>query len=300
MILPDDLDFQTETAKEVNSQCFVNENPNPKSQLGVFKDMSNAEYHASKAISKSGLDALAKTPAHLWYYQQQGSRSSKAKDFGSVFHDVTLMGVEFTKPLYPIEPDFNKRSAAGREEYQQWLSLLASNQTPITHEEWEMALAMRDSVLMNPYARWLIEEAQKEMACENSHFWVDDETFIYCRVRPDIKLISKGILGDLKSTLNCTPAEFSKSIYDYRYHVQDAMYCDGVQQTESTEISDFWFIATEKKASRPVTVAYRLDEAARNLGRALYRRDLNHYAQLLEQDDFTHPVEIDLPYYAYK
>lgn len=273
---------------------------NDEPKIGVFRNMPNAEYHASSAISKSGLDALATTPSHLWYYQQQGSRSSQSKEFGSLFHDLTLMGVEFTKPLYPIEPECNKRTIAGREDYQQWHRSLAPHQMPITQNEWEMALAMRDSVLMHPYARWLIEEAQKEIACENSHFWVDNETFVYCRVRPDIKLLNKGILGDLKSTDDCSRASFSKAIYEYRYHVQDAMYCDGVQETEDTEINQFWFIATEKKPTKPVTVAYHLSNRARSLGRELYRIDLNHYSQLLEQDDFTHPVEIDLPYYAYK
>ena len=158
---------------------------------------------------------------------------------------------------------------------------------------------MRDSVLMHPYARWLIEEAQKELACENSHFWIDDETFNYCRVRPDIKLLSKGILGDLKTTEDCSSKEFSKTIFDYRYHVQDAMYCDGVSKTEG-EVTDFWFIATEKKHEKPVTVAYRLDTAARSLGQEIYRNNLASYAELMAQDSFTHPVEIALPYWAFK
>lgn len=268
--------------------------------MGVFKDMSNADYHASGAISKSGLDKLAQSPAHLWYYQQQGCESTKAMDFGSLFHDLVLMGSDFVSKFYKVMPDFYLRTQAGRDEKEQWLSMLASWQTPVTQDDWDMCVAMRDSVMMHPYAKWLIEQAQKEMACENSNFWCDDETFAYCRVRPDIKLLSHGILGDLKTTADCTPREFAKSIADYRYHVQDAMYRDGVFQTEGVEINDFWFIATEKTAENPVTVAYRLDEVARTKGMELYRRDLNLYAELMEQDDFMKPAEISMPAWATK
>jgi exodeoxyribonuclease VIII len=262
--------------------------------------MPNSDYHSSGAISKSGLDKLAQSPAHLWYYQQQGCESTKAMDFVSLFHDLVLMGSDFVSKFYKVMPDFYLRSQSGRDEKTTWLAMLASWQTPVTKDDWEMCIAMRDSVMMHPYAKWLIEQAQKEMACENSHFWCDDETFAYCRVRPDIKLLSHGILGDLKTTADCTPREFSKSIADYRYHVQDAMYRDGVFQTEGFEINDFWFIATEKTAEKPVTVAYRLDEVARTKGLELYRRDLNLYAELMEQDDFMKPAEISMPIWATK
>ena len=113
MIL-EDLDFSSETSLPSESHVQAKVADKNSHPLGVFKDMPNAEYHSSPAISKSGLDALEKSPSHLWYYQQQGSRGSDAKSLGTIFHDVVLMGLEFASTIYLVEPEFNKRSDNGK------------------------------------------------------------------------------------------------------------------------------------------------------------------------------------------
>ena len=321
-------DFELDDLPEIagsNNGAFMEESrpvqqdssPKIATPMGVFKDMSNADYHASGAISKSGLDKLAQSPAHLWYYQQQGCESTKAMDFGSLFHDLVLMGSDFVSKFYKVMPDFYLRSQAGRDEKEQWLSRLASWQTPVTQDEWAMCVAMRDSVMMHPYARALIEKAQSDVTCENSHFWVDEETFNYTRIRPDFAVYggcelrlcdgrkifigeTECIPGDLKSTIDCTPNEFKWSMSKYRYHVQDQMYRDGIFQTTGFTPKTFLFLATEKKLEKPVTAIYYLNESALSEGNELYRANMRMYAELMEQDDFMQPAEISMPIRAIK
>ncbi len=268
--------------------------------LGVFKEMSNDDYHSSSAISKSGLDQLRKSPAHLWYYQKQGSRRTRALDLGSLFHDLVLMPDDYFNLHYKLMPEFNLRTTAGRDDRDAWLNILASYQVPVTTADMELVEAMRDSILMHPEAGWLVREARASGECENSHFVIDEETFTYTRCRPDLKLMNHALLGDLKSTEDASQSAFENNMKLHRYHVQDAMYRHIVQQTDGIQIMDFWFIAVEKKVDRPVTAVYRLSPKDLQDGWEQYRADIQFYEEMLSNDSFTAPVEVSLPQYARK
>jgi len=290
-------DFPDSEGDEIQEKAKRSEAPK-----GVYTDMSNYDYHNSKAISNSGLSKLdpeTGSPAHLGAYLDKGSRRTAALDFGAIFHDITLMPQSYVDAHYAISPKYDLRNSKDVIAKENFYKDVEPGIIVINEQDYALAKAMRESVLDNPTARWLIEAAQDENGCENSHFWYDKKTYNYCRVRPDIACLSKGILGDLKSTADCSPKEFKKSVYDYNYHQQQAMYTDGVEQTTDAIVNDFQFIVTEKKLDLPITVIYRLDPEAVDKGNNDYRDRMYQYAQLLRKNSFYDPVDLSLPRYAF-
>ena len=57
----------------------------------IIDGLSNADYHAHPAISKSGLDKIAKSPAHYKAAREAEHEGSDALVFGSAFHDYILL-----------------------------------------------------------------------------------------------------------------------------------------------------------------------------------------------------------------
>jgi exodeoxyribonuclease VIII len=89
---------------------------------------------------------------------------------------------------------------------------------------------------------------------------------------------------DLKTTEDASPEEFAKSCANYRYHVQDPFYRDGLAAVKRKPRA-FVFIAVEKKAPHAVGV-YVLRAEDVELGRMQYRANLNRYAECLQSGKF--------------
>lgn len=158
----------------------------------------------------------------------------------------------------------------------------------LTEEQWEHLHGMRAAVFAHPAASaLLLADGEAELSC----YAVCPITGVLLRTRPDW-LRKDGIVADLKSTEDAGPEEFARSIANWRYHVQDPMYCDvigeAIRQSGNTEFTSpkhFVFIAVEKKPPYAVGV-YKLREEDVELGRAEYRNDLNDYADCLQSDHF--------------
>jgi exodeoxyribonuclease VIII len=111
---------------------------------------------------------------------------------------------------------------------------------------------------------------------EESFFWQDPVTGLVCKCRPD--LWKDGVLVDVKTTINASPHEFSRTIANMMYHFQAAYYLDGVSAVLGEPFREFVIIAIEKEP--PYAVAtYRLDEATIDAGRMLYRKALRTLRQ---------------------
>ena len=160
----------------------------------------------------------------------------------------------------------------------------------MTQEQWDQVHAMRDAVMKHPAANALLTGAPG--FAELSVYWKDPETGELCRCRPDFWRMD-GIVVDLKSTEDASPAAFARSMSKYHYHVQNSFYMDGInlalrqagvvggfddRPKHPTSAKAFVFVACEKRYPYAVGV-YALDPASVELGRATYRRNLNTYAE---------------------
>ena len=230
----------------------------------IIFDMPNAAYHASEAISKSGLDQIARSPAHYKY--SPSANDSEALILGSAFHDFVLLPDVFKKTYVVLPEDFNSKTKAGKAE----LAALKKAGKVILKADWMHSIdGMAASIKRHPKASKLLQNGKPEV----SIFWVDSDTGLDCRCRPDF-IHDSGILVDLKSTVDASPAAFSRSAAKFRYHVQDAFYSEGYKQATGSFPRGFVFVAVEKKT--PFAVGcYELDDEAKALGRFLFENDLN-------------------------
>jgi len=258
---------------------------------GIYYDISNEDYHNGDGVSKSNLDDIAKCPAiYQWKKKAPECEEKKAAlNIGTALHCLLLESDEFDKRFIVPEP-INRRTNAGKEEFKQMMELATiNNQILITSEEKNKLLLMRDSAFAHPTAKKLLE---MDGHYESSIYWIDDETQILCKIRPD-KLISNyktSMIIDIKKTNDIE--NFGRSIELYRYHVQDAMYCEGYKKQFGI-VPHFVFIAVSETIDcgrYPVRV-FVLDDYDKDVGHQLFRRDLNTYAECIKNNTW-HGFEV--------
>lgn len=260
----------------------------------IIYDMSNADYHAHSAISKSGLDKIAISPAHYLAYKQGETKRTAALDFGGALHDFILLPETFAQNHIVLPEDFNARLKASQEQLKEWEDC---GKNIVKYSDFEKIQAMAQSVKAHPSANGLLQNGRAEV----SIFWQDEETGEACRCRPDY-WNQHNIIVDLKTTQDASPQGFAKSIANYRYHVQAAFYMQGVYAVTGKYPKGFVFIAIEKEPPYAVGV-YALDENALALGRELFQRDLRtlHEAKQSQQWQAYNPkIEtLSLPAWAF-
>jgi len=129
----------------------------------------------------------------------------------------------------------------------------------------------------------------------------DPETGLLCRCKPDF-IVSDGLLIDLKTTVSADAFEFSKKIWDFRYHLQAAFY-QAVAKWAGLPCRDqFVFVALEKEEPFDLAV-FTLDIGALDKGQAEYRYGLDRLAHALNTKEFpgyqTDIQTISLPPWAW-
>lgn len=238
---------------------------------GVYPDMTNDAYHSGPGISKSGLDLIARSP--YLYRHRPEIETTRAMLIGSAFHAATLEPGTFTD-LFAVAPEVNARTNAGKAELELFRQE-NDGKTILAREDAEKVAAMAKAVLDHPMAANILRDDQGR--AETSIFHTDEPTGELIKVRPDWMV--EDLLVDLKSTEDATPDAFSKSCWNYRYHVQAAFYLDTANAALGFErFRSFVFIVCEKKPPFQVAV-YLADRQMIEAGRAQYRKDMETYHQ---------------------
>lgn len=263
---------------------------------GIYYDISNEDYHGGKGVSKSQLDYLAECPALYKWVKNAPVDDDKtgALDIGTAFHCLLLEPDEFSKRFLVPKP-INRMTKAGKEEYAEMIKRADDlGQVLITAEENKKLLLMRDSALAHPIAKWLIECDGKT---ESSIYWRDSDTDILCRCRPDKFIEEFNWIGDVKTSADIT--RFRAHSYDYRYHVQDPFYSDGVKTiTGSNPVFVFLVVSTVINCGRYPVQTIVLDDIAKDAGRNEYKRNLQTLLECERTTEFPGLQTISLPYWA--
>lgn len=253
-------------------------------------------YHRGPGISKTGLDHVARSPATFYSLHLDPARPPEKERAGQLegqlAHCAILEPDEFDKryavlpadaPRRPTEAQWNakKPSPESVEAMEWWRAWNESSagRTIITHAQRETALRQAESVRRLPD----VAEALAAGRPEVSAYWIDPDTGVLCRCRPDWVHPAGDngvILLDVKTYSDASPAEFARQIARKRYHVQDAFYSDGFARASGLDVLAFVFVAVETEWPYAAS-AVMLDDQGREAGRALYRQDLESYARCL-------------------
>lgn len=252
--------------------------------------MTNAEYHASGAVSKSVLDMIHKSPAYYKWCMENPREQTDSMLLGSVVHKLVLEPQDFGSE-YAVIPECDRRTKDGKAVYKAFCDALQDGVTAVPGDVYRQAQAMADAVKAHPVAAKLLTDGK----AEESYFWEQDG--IKCSCRPDW-LRNDGIVVDLKTTKDASPEGFQKSAYNFRYYVQAWWYINGLRKC-GIDATEFVFIAVESTA--PYTVAvYSADSMFYRLGEIEATQDFEKYKECLdsgvwygyEKEPGIHPLSI--------
>lgn len=252
-------------------------------------DWSAEKYHADRtAVSKSWLDYIHRSPAHLKAYLDGLIQPTPRMAFGTLVHSWVLEPDSIASRYMKI-PKLDRRykdQKAKAEELE--AEARERGVTMVDEETWELASAIRDAVYRHKAAAVILGKGEPEQ----SVLWTNPETGELCKARADWL---RDFIVDVKTTEDASPDAFAKSIANYRYHVQDAHYREGFERDR------FVWIAVEIKPPYAVAV-YMDNEDMLALGKAHRDRDLATYVECKEKNEWPgYPEviqEIHLPRWA--
>lgn len=163
----------------------------------------------------------------------------------------------------------------------------------ISQDQLDIATGVVESIRKHPKAAALLSGGEAEV----SLFWDDSETGYQCKGRVDY-LRPGGVIVDLKTTKDASLNEFKRSIANFGYHRQQAMYKDGYAAATGNECAAFVFVAVETKPPYAVGV-YMLDDESEQKGRNEYQELLKQFASCQESGEwpaYSDDIEIiELP-----
>jgi exodeoxyribonuclease VIII len=260
---------------------------------------TNEEYHGCKtAVGSTLLKTILKSPASFLHRYQNPTKSMPHLEFGSAMHTLLDSQDKFLEE-YIASPNFgDMRNAANKAMRAEWITRIKPHAKILSEDDYIKLFGMYQSVLKHPQARGLIKKPGRG---EHSLFYSDPITGISCKVRPDRFLETDNILVDFKTTTDITEDGFSRSMWQYRYDFQAAMYAEALSLITGVRPKVCAIIAIEKEPPFEVAV-YRLNDETLYKGALDYRRALDTLAACLKTNEWRtyQPSwkEIGLPAWA--
>jgi exodeoxyribonuclease VIII len=257
--------------------------------LGIHNDVPESEYHAPAfgVVSKSALDAIVRSPAHYLHWHTTPREPTDAMLFGRAFHCAALEPERFAT-AYVVKPEFgDQRTPANKARRLEWEAQNAGSEA-ISAAWRDKALRMAEVLRAHPLVSRMLVGGQSEVTVT----WRDEQTGLPCKSRADYYVPQRAMVVDLKSTADASPDAFRKSIANYRYHVQDALYRDAFRGA-GAPIQHFVMVAVEKEGPHGVAV-YSLDAESIAMGYGAARQGIDALAHAVKTDDWRgYPAQIN-------
>lgn len=269
---------------------------------GIHYNVSRVEYDKIEAFHFSGIWRLLKSPAHYKYFIEHPEPPSDAMILGNLV-DTLLLEPNLYNARYGLLPEtyinddgdekkWNMNAKVCKEEYAE---LKASGKQVIKSEMLETANAMIEQIKTHAEIMKTIEESKKQVCV----VWVDADTGVMCKALLD--MLSPDGTTDLKTTTDASQKAFSFKINSFLYHVQGAMYSDGVTAHSDGIILPYRIIAVETEPPHCPAI-YALEENSLLTGREIYKHALRIYKDCVDNNSwpgYSQFIEdINIPAYA--
>ena len=229
---------------------------------GLHDSMSNHDYHACEAFSRSQLMWLLKSDNYFLYRlnKTESKAQSEQMQLGTLVH-LMLLEADSVDGLVVIAPEFNRRTKLGKEEEALFLSA-NEGKIVVTPHQFNQAQTMSDKL----YNR-INEELPSFFAHsknEHSIIWTYDGIRYKCR--PDAFV--KSVVIDVKTARDASKRAFQRAAIDDGYFLQAAMMKKGLASV-GIEMSNFAFACVEN--TEPYTTGfYIIDDDALEYGERLF------------------------------
>ena len=224
---------------------------------GLHPGMEFDKYKQIPALNKSLLMELDKTPAHFKLAVNSPRPPTPQMEFGTAFHDLVLEPDEFA----------NRHVVEGA-------SLIDDDDLSKLH-------AMRQAVETHAKASKLCGR-MAEGERESTVLWLDADTSLPMKARIDLLQPDNAVV-DLKSAYSSSEDDFFNAAEMFSYHVQAAIYLDGLRNIFPHRNFRFHFVVVEKSPPHKVA-CYELDSARERRGRDKYKELLDIYLQCRDNE----------------
>lgn len=235
----------------------------------LVEDMPNEDYHAYQAISKSGLDLISRSPAHYMYAAAR--QPSRAMEIGTAIHTALLEPERFRDEYVLLDKVKDRRAS----EYKSAVKVHGSERVLVASEAAHVS-GMQEQVLSHTPLPAGYSELSVFAKCPEAGVLMKCR---FDRLTPDFLAI------DVKKTRDSRPDEFAKSVYNYRYHVQDAFYRYVFECATGSRLAGFEFLAIEELPPHS-SAFYELCEESQQIGRESAMNDLHKYAECVSSNDW--------------
>ncbi|HXO68651.1 MAG TPA: PD-(D/E)XK nuclease-like domain-containing protein [Bradyrhizobium sp.] len=258
------------------------------SRPGIYTGITKAQYHGNGltptlSLSASGAKTIigsclkafwAKSPLNPDYERED----KKEFDIGEATHVLLLEPHDFDAKIKVVYADSWRTNAAKAERESAYLGGLI----PLLVSDREDVRAMRKAVHSDPVAGKLDFD---DGLVEATMAWIDSETGVWLRCRPDFLPNHSRYMADLKTAASAKPADFAKAMKNLGYHQQAAWYLDAREAVTGEQTAKFHFPVVEKKAPS-LTATYTVDNDAVQWGRKQNRSAIRLFADAMARDEW--------------
>lgn len=271
-------------------------NGEPISEPGLYSGIPLDDYHKqltiTTSISSGGLRKIfSKSPAHYFDTSYLNPDPAEQDDtealiLGRAAHHLLLGEAKFGHQFCIRPDDLNGKPWHGnRTDCREWVAARkAENLTVLKGEQVEKIRGMSRSLAAHP----LIRAGALNGLIEHSLIWLDEETGIWLKARPDAIPTDSADYGDLKSATDVTDEGINRAIFEHGYNMQGGLIGMGSREVLGLQMENFSLIFAESK--RPhCTRVKTLKPADLELGERQIRAALRQFADCLDRGVWPGP-----------
>lgn len=212
----------TKVVQEAAERAGFTEHPD-----GIYFGMSDAVYHADKALGSTGLKKLVGNAPDFWWESwmnpaRDENDDTPAKIFGRQLHLCVLEGLEKFKAFHAPQ----HHPANRKEGIAEIKDITSAGKVPVKFKDYAKILAASAFIKANKTLANAFEGGQPEV----SVFWTADGV----RFKARFDYLKLNAITDLKSIANRTDKEFTKACCDavasYDYIISAEHYTEGRRQ----------------------------------------------------------------------
>lgn len=203
------------------------------SEPGIVSGVPMGFYHSQccigPSVSSSQIRTVEKRSLKHAYKDWSGNPNREPPEdkphfgFGRYVHDVAAEDHEALAKNFSIRPD--KWDSWRTKDAKAWRAQeILDGRSVMTPEDVVAAQGLIAELQAHPTIRAGILQG----LVEHSIFWIDADTGIWCKSRPDVIPVDSGMVVDLKTTTDASPAAVRRAIGEWSYHIQLGMVHEGL------------------------------------------------------------------------
>lgn len=220
---------------------------------GIYTDININDYHSDKKwLSSTGLKRAKKSLKDFKLYLD-GFYDNEKKvhfDFGNAFELALLEPDTFNKSvsIFNSENRPEKDKGITSKKNQEWKKSFFDSYKYIINSTGPNSYEYLEEMLKSCYQDAVIQRLIKNIEYQNSLYWIDKNTGLQLKTRPDICKSKKRIIVDVKTADDGSPEKFSRDLSNYDYPFQACMQIDGVLQSGlMPKVDNYFWLVVEKK-----------------------------------------------------